>query len=35
VVEAGATRSAIAQAFAAVMPAGLPPVRGQHSNIPL
>jgi acetyl-CoA/propionyl-CoA carboxylase carboxyl transferase subunit len=35
VVEPGATRSAIAQAFAAVMPAGLPPVRGQHSNIPL
>jgi acetyl-CoA/propionyl-CoA carboxylase carboxyl transferase subunit len=35
VVEPTATRSAIAQAFAAVMPAGEPPVRGRHGNIPL
>ena len=35
VVEPGETRSAIARAFAAVMPAGEPPVRGNHGNIPL
>jgi acetyl-CoA/propionyl-CoA carboxylase carboxyl transferase subunit len=35
VVEPGATRTAIARAFSAVMPPGEPPVRGQHSNIPL
>jgi acetyl-CoA/propionyl-CoA carboxylase carboxyl transferase subunit len=35
VVEPSATRTAIARAFAAVMPPGHAPIRGTHSNIPL
>jgi acetyl-CoA/propionyl-CoA carboxylase carboxyl transferase subunit len=35
VVSPALTRSAIARAFAAAMPAGHPPVRGRHGNIPL
>jgi len=35
VVEPAATRSAIARALVAAMPAGQPPARGQHGNIPL